>query len=398
MKDEMTKKERLLTTLRGGKPDRVPVNAFHWSVAHRLYGCFCWMHELQLLEDGFDWDPVIRTNTLPKADHVYHNYIYNTGSSINEQYHGFYDDLDDVMINFEIKREDNLTRINRRIETKNGVLQDRILQPKPGTGYGWLPMPHFEEKLMKTKEDLQKIKHLLGVNPRKNVYEDVKQIIKYVGDRGLVNATLYSPIDFLLADAMKTEDLLMLYYTDRKFFKEILDVFNQFCIKSIKPYLELGVEFILLSWYGGSLSFGWSPKIWEEYFYPIIKQHVKLIHDYGAVCSYYDDGKMKDILPHLKTAGVDCVETLTPPPVGDVTLKEARDILGSNVCLKGGLDTIYVLQNGNKQLIFDEVEKIIKEGTEKGNYILFPSDPITAETPLENIKWFIEAGRRFGKV
>jgi uroporphyrinogen-III decarboxylase len=394
----MTKRERLIKTFRGEKADRVPINAFHWSVAQRLYGCFCWMHELQLLEDGFDWDPVIRVNVLPKQDHVFHNYIYNIGPSVNEQYHTFYDDLDHVKIDLEITREGNLTEVARTIETGYGRLQDRILQPKPNSGYGWLPMPQRKEPLIKTHDDLKRIFALLNVQPRKNAYEDVRQIIKYVGEKGLVGATFYSPVDFLLAEAMKTEDLLMMYYDDRQMFEEALCLFNDYCIRSITPYLEMGIEFVQLSWYGGSLSFGWSPEIWEKYLYPIVKQHVGIVHRYGAVCSYYDDGKMKRILPFLKEAGVDSVETLTPPPVGDVTLKEVRNIVGSGITLRGGLDTIHVLQNGTRDRIFEEVERLIREGTENGNYVLFPSDPITAETPLENIQWYIEAGRKFGKL
>ncbi len=395
MLSEMTKRERLLTAFQGKKPDRVPISAFHWSVAQRKYSCFCWMHELKLTEE-FDWDPLIRLNTLAKPEHIYHNYIYNPGSAATHQYHTLYEDIEEVSIDLHIERQKDKTIVTRIIHTPKGTLQDKIIQPKSGCGYGWLPMPHWEEKLIKNEEDLEKIKYILNCLPQKNKIEDAKEIIKHVGEQGLVTTTMYSPLSYLAGDAVGSEQLLVLYYDNKAFFKHLLGIFQDYSFKTVKPYLEIGIKVVFLDWYYHSFSAGWSPEIWEEIFFPLLKKQVDFVHSYGALVDYYDDGKVKQLLPFLKRAGIDCLGTLVPPPVGDTTLKRAREYFGHEISLKGGIDTVYTLQKGSKKDIEESVYEAIEDAGKDVGYILYPSDPITAETPFENIRYFVEAGKRFG--
>lgn len=391
---EMTVRERLLTAYSGGTPDKVPFGAYHWSVCYRKYGCFCWMHEMKLAKE-YGWDVHIRLNTLPKPNHVLSNYVYNIGPSPTEQYHSFYEDLDEVNMTLKIKRGKKVTYVERVIETPAGALKDVTEHPIPGTGYGWLPNPKRLEPLIKGKEDVERIRYLLNPKPLKNRLEDAKEIIKYVGENGLVITTLYSPLDYLLGEAMDQTQLLTLYYDDRNLLEELLGIFQEFALRSVKPYLEIGVKVPLMGWIYASPSYGWSPVIWEQILYPLLKEQVDFVHSYGAYALFYDDGKMKDTLPFLKRAGIDCVETLTPPPVGDVTLSEAREIMGSKVCLKGGLDSIGVLQKGDRESIERQVERLIREGSEGGPYILFNSATISWETPLENVEAYVKAAHKY---
>jgi len=57
----------------------------------------------------------------------------------------------------------------------------------------------------------------------------------------------------------------------------------------------------------------------------LIRQHVSLTHEYGAIYEYNEEAEMRELLPLLKEAGVDIVKTLTPPPDGDVDLAAASE-------------------------------------------------------------------------
>ena len=61
----------------------------------------------------------------------------------------------------------------------------------------------------------------------------------------------------------------------------------------------------------------------------------------------YDDGKMMRTLDDYVAAGTDIVETLTPPPVGDVDLAAAKRLYGARTCLKGYVDLLYVIKGGS---------------------------------------------------
>lgn len=68
-------------------------------------------------------------------------------------------------------------------------------------------------------------------------------------------------------------------------------------------------------------SVGWSPHTFRSIFLPLIREAVELVHGFGALYIYQDDGRMNDILPSVVDAGVDVLSGLQPPDLGDVVLK-----------------------------------------------------------------------------
>ena len=393
---EMSPRERMLTAYRGGKPDRVPITEMWTHVTYRLAGCLCWMHRLKVAEE-LGWDLHMHLNTVTRPDRGQVNYIYNLGPMMNAQGRSYYEELDDVRVQLTVDRKGPMTYVSRVIDTPAGRLQDRIVVPADDAGYGKMAFPDRPERLIKGRDDLPKIKYLLEVEPPRYQIEDAREIIKHVGDRGLVVGTMYSPLDYLLGEACQTEDLLTMYYDDRELFRDLLATFQEYCLRQTKAYLEIGVQVFVMTWYCPSFSVGWSKRIWEELFLPLLKEQVRLLHEYGAVANYYDDGRMRDVLPYLVDAGVDCAESFVPPPVGNITLKEARQFVGPGMALRGGVDNLYALVLGDRKRIFEEVERAIHDAGENGGYLLSTSDPIPPEAPLENIKHFIEAGKQFGQ-
>src|SRR4030042_1127911 len=97
--------------------------------------------------------------------------------------------------------------------------------------------------------------------------------------------------------------------------------------------------------------------MFREVFLPQIKAQGELVHSHGAMYVYYDDGKCMGIIDMIKEAGVDVLETLTPPPVGDVDLGEVKRRIGDTVCLKGYGDLLYVIKMGTPR----DVENMVKK-------------------------------------
>jgi len=162
--------------------------------------------------------------------------------------------------------------------------------------------------------------------------------------------------------------------------------------------LEEGVRYFYSSWYAHSLSVGWSPQIFREWFLPMIKSHVELVHSYDGIVDYYDDGKHMGIVEMLLETGVDVLETCAPPPVGDVDLAEARKICGNKMTLMGHTDLIYVIKEGTAEDVREAVRRACNIGGGDGCFILGTSDSIREGTPLENIDAYFKYGREYGKL
>lgn len=372
--------------------DRVPVSPRADNFLREYYGCACWLHWLKAAQE-FDFDPMIILE--PNAPHVpetrqsyvpLHNYIKSWAET--------YSDLEDVRIEIEIDRQPSMTFVKRRIQTPAGTLTDALQQPLPDKGFGAWPDPSFTERMVKDKRDLDKVRFLIPT-PNPMHLTDIAEIDESVGERGLVEVYVNSALDHKLGEAVGLIELMLLYYDDRQLLGDLLQLFHENTMAETRAVLEAGCRIVYGTWHYASLSVGWSPAIFREMFLPLVKEHVALVHTYGALYHYYDDGKIMGILPMIAEAGVDLLSTLCPKPVGDFELSEAKLLIGDRVCLKGYIDLLYVINFGTPQLIRETVRQAIMQAAEGGGFILGTSDSIR-ESPLDNVKAYFQAGREYG--
>jgi uroporphyrinogen decarboxylase len=379
MTKHMTSKERLLTAIRHEEPDRVPVGPRVWAWLKDYYGSSSWLYELRAARE-FDFDPMLY------IDSPYPNYI--------STFRAEYENLNEVKVNLELARFDTETLIKRTIYTPAGMLRDCIRRPKPNVGYGTDPDPHWEERIVKGPEDLEALAFLIP-QPDPSGYVDVVGIQDAVRDQGLVNLYVNSPIDHGAGWCMDLDDLMIASLGQPDFVHNLLEVFHKYTLDQTRCALEAGIQVIFTPWYFASMSVGWSPKFYESFILPLVKEQVELVHDFGGIYHYYDDGKVTPILNWIADAGVDILSTLPPPPMGDVDLAQAKAAVGDRICLNGNIDLLHVIKEGTPELIQEKVRQAILDAAEGGGFILGTSDSIR-ETSIENVRAYFEAGRRYG--
>ena len=375
----MTSKERLLSAIKHEEPDLVPVGPRVWVWLQEHYGRFTWPYEVRAGRD-FDFDPMIY---LPGP---YPNYLNRPLSS--------YGELRDIRVELDIERFDTYTRVKRSIHTPAGTLSDRIMQPKPHVGYGADPDPHWEERLVKEPSDLAALAFLLPV-PDPRDYLDVVAIQTEIGERGLAHIYINSALDHGGGWVMELEDLMVASVQQPDFVRAILALFHQHCLAQTRCALEVGMRAVFAPWYFASLSSGWSPRFYQSFILPLVREHVSLVHQMGGIYHYYDDGRSSAILEWLAGAGVDVMSTLPPPPSGDIDLADAKRRVGDRICLKGNIDIINVIKDGTPDLIAEKVRQAICAAAPGGGFILGTSDSIR-EAPPANVKAYFAAARRYG--
>jgi uroporphyrinogen decarboxylase len=205
-----------------------------------------------------------------------------------------------------------------------------------------------------------------------------------------------APLDYTLGDLRGLTQLMIDYYEDRPFFDRMFTFFQDYALRLLTSLMEEGVRHVFGTWFYASLSAGWGIRIFREVFTPLIKQHAELVHRYGGIYHIYDDGKMMETLAEYVAAGADIVETLTPPPVGDVDLAEAKRLYGDRTCLKGSIDLLYVIKQGTPELIEETVRRAIEAAAPGGGFILGSSDSIRDGTPQENVRAYFAAAHKYG--
>jgi len=223
-----------------------------------------------------------------------------------------------------------------------------------------------------------------------------RPLCEKVGDRGVVMVCIRSPLDHNAGAARDMQDLMVDYYNDRPLFDELMGLFHERMMEQTRNALEGGAEWIFGSWYFASLSSGWSPRHFQDIFVPRLKEHVALVHKYGAYYDYYDDGKLMDSMRMIADAGVDVLETCTPPPVGDLDLAVAKKSIGGKVTLKGYVDLLYVMQRGTPEQIDRTVREAMEIAKPGGGWIIGSSDSFRENTSDANMAAYWNACRTYG--
>jgi hypothetical protein len=221
--------------------------------------------------------------------------------------------------------------------------------------------------------------------------------VEQCGESALVHLNVHSALNHRAGEMMATEDLMVLYHDDLDFFTELMALGHVGQMGEIRAALAAGVRHFFLNWYYNSMSTGWSPAFWTDFFAPQLREACQTIHAAGGLVNYYDDGRCRAVLDLLADSGIDVLQTLTPPPVGDVDLAEAKRRIGARVCLMGHTDLIYVLQMGTPDLVEHTVREAIATAGPRG-FILGTSDSIRDGTPLENVLAYFAAARKYGRL
>lgn len=373
----MNSQERILAAIRREAPDRVPVTPRVWAWLLAEHGSADLATHLKVFPEMDQMQPV-DDGTLNVVDEFPDTY-----------------ELSGVRVEQCKYAEGDFTAVERVFHTPAGKLSDRILIPPSGREYGVNPNPVRTEHLVKGPEDLAPLRYVLA--PINRNYDFLVPLQRQMGDRGFMQITVRCSLDHNAGHARDMADLMVDYYEDRAFFDELLRIFHERSLAQIKAALEGGARFIFGSWYFTSLSAGWSPAIFKEVFVPQIREHTELTHRYGAYYNYYDDGKLSGSMDLISSAGVDVLETCTPPPTGDFDLARAKATIGSRTTIKGYIDLLHVVKNGTPASIEEAVKHAMEIGKPGGGFIIGSSDSFREGTPRENLDAYFAACLRYGR-
>lgn len=376
---DMTPRQRLLAAYARQPVDRVPCSPRVWAWMRDHYGDADDRTLLRMAaEYGFDPHSVVSVHT-----HV-------TGLTARTDFA-----LPHVEVAAQEARDGDLRVVRRTFRTPAGTLTDVTKMPPAGDRrYGISPNPVRTEYLVKGPGDLQALTYLLGDSAQASLapYFAAERLF---GDRGLVELNIMSQMCHRAGDAMAMEDLMVAYYEDRGFFAALIDIFQRQMMAEVAHALDAGVRHFFANWYYNSLSAGWSPRIWEEVFAPQLTELCTAVHARGGTVNLYDDGRLMAVAGLMAAAGVDALQTLTPPPVGDTDLAAIKRRIGDRVCLMGYVDLLHVIQRGTPALIEQTVRQAIELAGPTG-FILGTSDSIRDGTPEANVRAYFAAAQRYG--
>ncbi|HHV83357.1 MULTISPECIES: uroporphyrinogen decarboxylase family protein [Tepidanaerobacter] len=136
-----------------------------------------------------------------------------------------------------------------------------------------------------------------------------------------------------------------------------------------------------------------SPKLYNEFYWPYLKEVILRLADEGIKSMVFFEGKHE---PHLETI-------LELPPKWGIAyfektdIRKAKELLKNHTCVMGGIP-ISLIIGSTPEKIDEYVKDLMEDIKPGGGYIASTSIGIAPrETPLENIRALIDAVEKYGK-
>ncbi|MBR4748078.1 MAG: hypothetical protein IK083_00700 [Abditibacteriota bacterium] len=350
----MTNTHRILNTLRGLPVDRPPVNFYEiggFNVdpgdpsPYNVYNSPDWQPLLQLAEEKTDVMRFGIIRATPRYPELHRELVTtetrDTGRSII------------TVTTFRIGGR-TLTRTDRRDAEADTV---------------W-----HTEHLLKNTEDLQTF---LSIPDEYFLWDyDASPMTRQeeaLGDRGVVMA---DGADALAEAAVlfSMEDYTVLALTEEALFRSLLDKLQP---SQLDRYSQIAAQRPDTVWRLCGPEYATPPylppALFREYVVPYDKPLIDIIHGSGGLCRLHCHGKIKRVAPYILELGPDGIDPVEPPEQGDVTLAEARELLGPGIALFGNIEAsdIETLRPAD---FAEKVRTAVEEGSAgPGGFALQPS-------------------------
>jgi uroporphyrinogen decarboxylase len=122
-----------------------------------------------------------------------------------------------------------------------------------------------------------------------------------------------------------------------------------------------------------------------------------ICHDHGAAFLIHACGRQRENLTFVSSLGVDGLEGVAYPPLGDIELDEAMRMTGDRFIITGGISAIETSELKTKDQVYDYARRLFERMMPYANrYILSASCNTPINTRWETIQWFRDAWLRYG--
>ncbi|MFA5078327.1 MAG: uroporphyrinogen decarboxylase family protein [Dehalococcoidia bacterium] len=190
------------------------------------------------------------------------------------------------------------------------------------------------------------------------------------------------------------ENLLYCYKEHPQFVKDLARIATDYILEIIDRGADLGADAIAIS---SDLAYNqstlMSPLHYEEYIFPCHQEIVKHIHHRGMKAIKHSDGVMWPIMEYMVEAGFDGIHPIQPQcmDIGEVKAK-----YGKRICVMGNIDCTHLLPYGTEEEVEKAVKQTIAVAAPNGGYILSSSNTIHPSCKGENFVAMVRAAHKYG--
>ncbi len=293
-----------------------------------------------------------------------------------------------------------------KVEQTYSEGQDRVIEKTYETDKGTLTETlqyiHRESTLVQKKfliDDYENQLDLLEVFIRGRSWQfnpdNYEKTASRVGPSGVVVAgEFFSPLKmFHLTLGLANTTYLVVFHEARA--RELARVHEAAQLDLLKQMLEGGVKVVMSM--DNLDSMFHPPDHVEAFSASFYEKASALCHEHDARFFIHACGQQKANLPLISSLGIDGLEGVAYPPLGNVELDEAFSLVHDKFIITGGISAFETENLRNKEQVFKYVRELFQRMKPYANrFILSASCNTAINTPWETIKHFRDAWLEYG--
>ena len=203
-----------------------------------------------------------------------------------------------------------------------------------------------------------------------------------VGDRKLIEGWIEGPVAEA-ADLRGINTLMMDFFDDPDFVRELFEFTLEMGIRFARAQVEAGVDLIGVGDAAASLI---GPEFYEQFVWPYEKRLVDELHAMGTLVRLHICGNTTAILGLMGQLGCDIVDLDFM-----VRMDKARQAMGPDQVLLGNIDPVRVLRGGSPETIKAAIAQCHRET--RPRYIVGAGCEVPRATPAANLRALTDYAR-----
>lgn len=377
--EKMTPRERFLTAIKHGQPDRVPCAPdISNMVPARLTGRPFW--DIYFYQSPPLWRAYLEAVKLIGIDgwFFYGNPGFNVAEPVEYEQIGY-------------TWSDERLVVDSLLKTPAGELTQQMT-------YYIADPPTLTVKPVKDfKADWKKLKYLL--QPPVSCDPELANLQRCeVGELGVFGMAVGMPgfqqwFGLVEGTAMA---LTYLYYDEPDLLEELRVLEEQRQLKMMEMELDLRPDFILIG-ASGTITLQ-SPHLARQLSLPTLKKLTRMARQAGVPTMLHSCGFEYELVKMCaEETDLDCINPLEVPPMGDCQLAVIKREFGERLSLMGNLHTTDIMLRGSVAEVESAARQAIDDAGAGGGFILSTGDQCGRDTPLENLRKLVEVCETYGR-
>jgi uroporphyrinogen decarboxylase len=374
----MKGRERLLTTLKGGIPDEVPVSLF---VQEEFLSYMYPGRKVDRVKDAvecakfFEFDIMTRSNE------------FNVPYFMRKSYPNW-----DVSFS-TVREAGNYYKIFE-VKTPLKTLKQVEVGPDVGDAVSGLHLS-TKEYLIKDESDLEAfLKYVPSIDSQ--IASDMKEYCKWskevIGELGISAPWGIGGIYNLAATYRDVTQLMMDPYINTDFYEAYMNKLTSLAVAHDSEFAAANGDVIGIQGNIANAAVIGSD-FFDEFILPYEKKLVEAISGSGSFTIYHNCGRAEVLQKSYVEMGLSAWETVAEAPQGDNSLERAKKNIGDKITLIGNLDQVNFLKTASVEEVEKKAEEIMNTGKPGGRYIFACSDFLEKDTPYDNVKALVRSAR-----